>query len=57
MFKLYADMMELADMQDLESCVSTCRFDPCYPHHFWNGELPTVTGTTSIIGIDIGEDK
>lgn len=25
-------MAELADAQDLGSCVFTCRFDPCYPH-------------------------
>ena len=26
-------MAELADAQDLGSCVHSCRFDPCYPHH------------------------
>ena len=25
-------MAELADAQDLGSCVYSCRFDPCYPH-------------------------
>ena len=29
---LYAGMAELADAQDLGSCVNSCRFDPCYPH-------------------------
>ncbi len=28
----FADMAELADAQDLESCGQPCRFDPCYPH-------------------------
>ena len=27
-----AGMAELADAQDLGSCVNSCRFDPCYPH-------------------------
>ena len=27
-----ADMAELADAQDLESCGQPCRFDSCYPH-------------------------
>ena len=27
-----ADMAELADAQDLESCGQQCRFDSCYPH-------------------------
>ena len=27
-----AGMAELADAQDLGSCVHSCRFDPCYPH-------------------------
>ncbi len=29
---VYADMAELADAQDLESCGQPCRFNPCYPH-------------------------
>ena len=28
----FAGMAELADAQDLGSCVNSCRFDPCYPH-------------------------
>ena len=28
----YADMAELADAQDLESCGQPCRFNSCYPH-------------------------
>ena len=28
----YADMAELADAQDLESCGYPCRFNSCYPH-------------------------
>ena len=29
---IYADMAELADAQDLESCGYPCRFNSCYPH-------------------------
>ena len=29
-------MAELADAQDLGSCVNSCRFDPCYPHQTKN---------------------
>ena len=27
-----AGVAELADAQDLGSCVNSCRFDPCHPH-------------------------
>ena len=30
-------MAELADAQDLGSCVHSCRFDPCYPHQIKGG--------------------
>ena len=29
----YAGVAELADAQDLGSCVNSCRFKSCYPHH------------------------
>ena len=32
-FVLFADMVELADTQDLGSCGRPCRFESCYPHH------------------------
>ena len=28
----HAGVAELADAQDLGSCVNSCRFDPCHPH-------------------------
>ncbi len=32
-FLLFAPVAELADAQDLGSCVNSCRFDPCQAHH------------------------
>ena len=32
-FNKHADVVELADTQDLGSCASACRFKSCYPHH------------------------
>ena len=36
---IFAGMAELADAQDLGSCVNSCRFDPCYPHHISTVDL------------------
>ena len=35
--KQYAGMAELADAQDLGSCVNSCRFKSCYPHQKESG--------------------
>ena len=35
----FAGMAELADAQDLGSCVNSCRFDPCYPHQTKQSEF------------------
>ena len=32
LYLLSAGVAELADAQDLGSCVNSCRFDPCHPH-------------------------
>ena len=31
--KICADVVELADTQDLGSCARACRFKSCHPHH------------------------
>ena len=36
---LKADVMELADMQDLGSCAKACRFDSCHPQ-IRKGSMP-----------------
>ena len=35
--KQYAGMAELADAQDLGSCVNSCRFKSCHPHQKYRG--------------------
>ena len=48
---LYADVMELADMQDLGSCASACRFNPCHPHQIRTSRLIETLRFLSFISV------
>ena len=42
---IYAGMAELADAQDLGSCVNSCRFKSCYPYQRKGANAPFFVGT------------